>query len=332
MGHKKYSVRNAFYKMIFNVMTNMMERYDYKTLLLSYVLSGLQDESKDIQTMRFDAIEKIGKMHEKDEYNDLKKTLFYQQQAEEITKLHFCGDDKEEFVLPFPFKNRPCLGSRLLIREHFSRIINAALSELKDWKNDCREMAILLVRNMIIYSEEYCTQNAEISLVSLHQCVNDKNVVLSAVSKQCCSLIGKYVYPIVWIDYLCDVMCNEFDIEWIIVLQQLIMYCPLKRLSEITKQIIVLMEFALSSITKSDKMEMSVCFEDILSKVSMALQKYKNDDGPLENQDVDFEFSSEYIGFHLEIIDETLDNASCTDKSSQTLQERIDAILQTTKK
>ena len=27
--HKKYSVRKAFYKMIFNVMTNMIERYDY---------------------------------------------------------------------------------------------------------------------------------------------------------------------------------------------------------------------------------------------------------------------------------------------------------------
>ena len=76
-----------------------------ETLLLSYVLSGLQDESEDIQTMSFDAIEKIGKMHEADEYNDLKKTLFYQQQAEEIALLHLCGDEEDEFILPFPFKS-----------------------------------------------------------------------------------------------------------------------------------------------------------------------------------------------------------------------------------
>merc|ERR1712173_289732 len=234
-------------------MGNMVERYDYKTLLLSYVLSGLQDASEDIQSMSFAAIEKNGRMHEEDEYNDLMKTLFYQQQAEEITRLHFCGDEEDTFQLPFPFKTRPCLGARMLIREHFARIIDAALSELKDWKNDCREMAILLVRNMIIYSEEYCTQNAETLLHALHSCGNDQNAVLSTVSKQCCSMIGKYVYPIVWIDYLCDVVCNEFDIQWIIVLQYLVMHCPLKRLSEIIKQIVALMEYAMPLIPKTDQ-------------------------------------------------------------------------------
>merc|ERR1712129_489371 len=290
-------------------------------LLLSYVLSGLQDESEDIQSVSFIGIEKIGRMHEDDEYNNLKKTLFYQQQAETITRSHFNGDDKDTFALPFPFTNRPCLGSRMLIREHFARIINAALSELSDWKNDCREMAILLVRNMIVYSEEYCTQNAETLLDALHRCVDEKNKKISSISRECCSMIGKYVYPCVWIDYLCDVVCNEFDCEWIIVLQYLTRHCPFKRLSEIVKQIVVLMEFMRPLIPKTDKIEMNKAFVEILTKVSKALAKYGRDDAANATDD-DFLFSSEYIGFHLEIIDETEDNVSSIDTSTLTFEER----------
>merc|ERR1719204_1997441 len=70
--HSKRSVREAFFKMVFSVMTRMYERYDYKTLLLSYVLSGLQDDCAEIQEATFEAMEKIGAMHQHDDYNDLK--------------------------------------------------------------------------------------------------------------------------------------------------------------------------------------------------------------------------------------------------------------------
>merc|ERR1719228_1710814 len=90
--HSNAAVRTAFYRMIFNVMTNMQQRYDYKTLLLSYVLSGLQDEDTQIQRTTFDAIERIGALHEQDDYNDLKRTLFFQKQAEEIRK-EYLGND-----------------------------------------------------------------------------------------------------------------------------------------------------------------------------------------------------------------------------------------------
>ena len=56
------------------------------------------------------------------------------------------------------------LGSRILIREHFSRIINVIIDEfLNEWKDEYRIMSIKLIRNMIIYSEEYI-KNTEISL------------------------------------------------------------------------------------------------------------------------------------------------------------------------
>ena len=127
--HSNFSVREAFYRMIFNVMTNMRERYDYKTLLLSYVLSGLQDDNQQIQFMTFDAVEKIGAMHEKDDYNDLKRTLFFQKQAEEI-KRRYLGDD-DDFLLPYPFR-------RMVFENLFT---GSCLSKLC-----CRRMNALLVQ------------------------------------------------------------------------------------------------------------------------------------------------------------------------------------------
>eukprot|EP01084_Bolivina_argentea_P286130 490800_1 len=324
--HPTLSVRNAFYKMIFNIMTNMPERYDYKTLLLSYVLSGLQDKNKGIQEMAFNAIEKIGKMHENDEYNELKKILFFQQEAERTAKKYLSEDD-DKFIYQFPFKYRPCLGSRVLIREHFNRIVHTALAELKNWKNDCKQMAMLLVRNMLIYAEEYCTQNTELMLSSFHDFINNNDIILSTTSKECCCLIGKYVYPNVWIDCVQDLMYHEFDIEWIIVLQQLMSYCPLKRVYEIRRQVVELMEYVFPFIQTSNHMEIRQIVKEILIKIDKAVKTNKNDDSK-QNEVDDFMFSSEFCGFHLEIIDETQDkNEKLNDKNTQTLQQRIDNII-----
>ena len=74
---KNINVRNIFYKFIFNLMIKMKEKYDYKTLLLSYCLSGLQDENKkcDIYYLHL-IIEKIGKLYEIDNDQNIKKEHF----------------------------------------------------------------------------------------------------------------------------------------------------------------------------------------------------------------------------------------------------------------
>ena len=330
---KNINVRLTFFQMIFNIMINMKERYDYKTLLLSYVITGLQDENKEIQQQTFQAMEKIGKMHELDEYNDLKRELFYQKQAELITKRHFYGDDDDEFKLPFPFEDRPCLGSRILIREHFGRIINAAINEFTDWKLECREMAVLLVRNMIIYSEEFCTQNAELLLKSLLPLIADENEIIRNASRECCGLIGRFVYPLIWLDYLSDIVYHEFNDKSIIMLYELMLYCPWKRIFEVKSQVIALLEYALPLIDNENKEVLKQNCVDIVNKVMRAMTKYDGDDeknDTEEESDDDFVFSSEYCGFHLEIIDETEENEMETNSDEQnkrTLQHRIDILM-----
>jgi len=325
--HSNHSVRKAFYQMITNVMTNMYERYDYKTLLLSFVLSGLQDEDTQIQSMTFEAMERIGTMHEKDEYNDLKKTLFFQEQAEEIKKR--CLGDDDHSQLPFPFTHRPCLGSRILIREHFSRIVHAAISELNDWKEECRKMAILLLRNMLIYSEEYCTQHTELLLSSLRPVMKSEIVEERRTATECCRLIGKFVYPMVWIDYLSEIMYHEFEVHLVEVLRALVVGCPLRRLSEFVLGITRLMEYAMQQMTLRKGCEASIAVEQILKRLK-ATEQMNNDDDDLkqmEDQDIGFEFSSEYMGFSLQIVDQTGDDSIGSDAANVSVYGRIDKML-----
>lgn len=324
--HSKLSVRKAFHVMVSNVMSRMPERYDYKTLLLSYVVSGLQDHNQDIQSMAFDNIERIGKMHEKDEYNDLKRTLFFQKQAEEIRR-RYLGDD-DEFPLPFPFKHRPCLGSRILFREHFGRVIFTALSELKDWKLNIRVMAVLLVRNLLIYSEEYCTQHTETLLVALRKIIADQNSVISQTAKECSMLIGKFVYPMVWIDYLSDAMFHEFEVNTVEVLHGLIMGCPLRRVHEFGTRTVVLIEYAMHEMNSGDAEALGNSIREMLCRVRKAMEECDDGNKPMDGE-TNFEFSSEYLGFHLEIVDETKSNELGGDGSGLTLSERIERLLST---
>jgi len=323
--HKNASVRSAFYEMIFNVMTNMRERYDYKTLLLSYVLSGLQDESRGIQEKAFSAIEVIGTMHERDDYNDLKRTLFFQKQAEEI-KMRVLGDD-DHSNLPFPFKKRPCLGSRILIREHFSRIVHAALSEFNDWKSDCREMAVQLVRNMLIYSEEYCTQNTELLLEALRKLVHDQNEMVAECAKECCTLIGRYVYPMIWIDYISDLLFHESDRSLIEVLKCLVEGCPMRKLKEFVPRLVSLLEHYRKLNGGFNHKNVANSVREILDKLKTTNDLPGIESVDREQVDDGFEFSSEYLGFSLQIIDECGTDDSSSTNDLESLSERIDRML-----
>ena len=165
------------------------------------------------------------------------------------------------------FTDRPCLGSRILIREHFSRIVRAALAEFGDWKAKCREMAVLLVRNMLIYSEEYCTQNTELLLAALRKAIADENLTVSQTAKECCMLIGKHVYPMVWIDYLSDLMYHEFELTHLEVLRRLVNGCPVARTGEFVTRIVALMEFVLQQMNAMDRVVAAEAVGEILNKL-----------------------------------------------------------------
>eukprot|EP00485_Elphidium_margaritaceum_P008131 CAMPEP_0202693640 /NCGR_PEP_ID=MMETSP1385-20130828/7684_1 /ASSEMBLY_ACC=CAM_ASM_000861 /TAXON_ID=933848 /ORGANISM="Elphidium margaritaceum" /LENGTH=607 /DNA_ID=CAMNT_0049349337 /DNA_START=31 /DNA_END=1851 /DNA_ORIENTATION=+ len=338
--HPKSSVRTAFYRMILKVMSDMPQRYDYKTLLLSYVLSGLQDDNESVQHMMFDGIERIGQTHQHNEYNQLKREIFFEQEAEQITKQHLADDDDDGHrALPLPFRHRPCLGARVLIREHFARVVHAAIAELSDWKHECRAMALLLLRNMMVYAEEHCTQHTELLLTALHAFIcDDTNQALAHIAQQCCALIASNVYPLIWVHFLADIAQHEYDEHWLTMLCLLISHCPPKRLHLVSAHIINLMELLsnLQLVPKehnnnngnNSKQSQHVLVAKAVHKVRNVMQKYGDIDNCNVNHDgdADFVFSSmsdsEYDGFHLEIFDET--TSAAQENATDSLQQRID--------
>ena len=186
--HPKLSVRDQFYSMICDILINIPEMYDYRTLLLSYLISGICDENKDIQIKTYIMMEKFGQQYEGYNKKDFQKHLFYEKQTENITKKHL---NNINILLPFPFKNRPCYGARVLLREHFGRIHHAIINELSDWKTNNRIMALKLLKNLLVYSEEYATKPCEKIIIGLHmsmQSVNDyqniKNKVYQDAQRQ----------------------------------------------------------------------------------------------------------------------------------------------------
>lgn len=212
--------------------------------------------------------------------------------------------------------DRPCLGSRILIREHFNRIVHAALEELKDWKKQCREMAILLIRNMLIYSEEYCSQNAEVLLLALRRLISDKNAhkgSIAEIAKECVSLIGKFVYPMIWLDCIWDLIQHEPDAHLVEMLRQLIKGSPMRSLRKFVPRIVSIMEFMTLGMTHSERKQANDAVADILMILScvnhLNAEKENEADRDSKNEmngdEFEFEFSSEYLGFQLQIVDET---------------------------
>ena len=131
---------------------------------------------------------------------------------------------------------------------------------------------------MIIYSEEFCTQNAELLVKSLLPLIADENKIIRNTWRECCGLIGRFVYPLIWLDYLSDIVYHEFNEKSIIMSYELMLYCPLKRMFESKPQVIALLECASPLIDDENKELLKKnCFK-IVNKVTRAMPKYVGDD------------------------------------------------------
>ena len=203
-------------------MTEMPSRYDYRTLLLSYVMSGMMDGDERVQRVAVEGMERIGRRHEEEERERERKEVggggngkkFFAREAEQIQM----GCDAELPRYPRPFTERPCAGSRTLIREHFSRVYHAILAEMRDREAaEQRRMAVGLLRNCLLFAEGHCTKVVEEvvravgEMVGIEMEVNggDEESTSICLAMECCYLIGRFVYPSVWIEVVSEVVAGE---------------------------------------------------------------------------------------------------------------------------
>ncbi|ETO34811.1 hypothetical protein RFI_02275 [Reticulomyxa filosa] len=289
--HHNYKVRDTFYHMIYQCFMEMPESHDYRTLLLSYLLSGLQDNNENIKNKSFIHIEQIGIKFEKEQQQEqMISYLFYLNEAEQIIKKHF---QTSKYILPLPFKHRPCYGSRILITEHFCRIFHAILQELTDWKSDCRYLSLSLLRNCLIYTEEHITPKVPEILNALYNIMSNPEFNdMIEMSKECCNIIGKFVYPFIWIDFFKQIIIIHQSNYQVLfnMLYSCIISCPQTLLSSFYKDI-----YSIIYSTKLSQQNIYVC--DIIQFIKTTINENENICDTYVNED-----DNKWRGFYLDIV------------------------------
>lgn len=99
-------------------------------------------------------IEELGKQYEEE----------YEKDIRELKQLGFKPEWSHDglvrdtdLILPLPFVERPCLGSRILVRSYVRRYLHALYKEINDWIEENRERASNLLLSCILYTEDFMT-------------------------------------------------------------------------------------------------------------------------------------------------------------------------------
>lgn len=62
-----------------------------------------------------------------------------------------------DLPLPDPFKKRPCMGARIIVRSHVRKFWNALYKEIKDPYFESRIRSANLFLMSVVYAEDYMT-------------------------------------------------------------------------------------------------------------------------------------------------------------------------------
>ena len=128
------SVREAFFQMIGDLLSTLPDKYDIETRLVPYFLSGLFDEFDEIrvgivliQENTLAKIEEIGLAQEREKEKEFREIKQLGLQPEWSFDGKLLG-----LPLPAPFKTRPRLGARSIVKTHFFKLMSPIIRELKD--------------------------------------------------------------------------------------------------------------------------------------------------------------------------------------------------------
>ena len=134
-------VRETFYKTLANWLLKLPDKVDHEGRILPYMLSALNDPNENIQDLAFELIEEMGMDYEEREEEKVRDKKQYALDAAWTNNGEF-----EKLELPRPFKHRPRLGARNVIRGYIRRYLSAIYKELSDWilENRARAAHLLL--------------------------------------------------------------------------------------------------------------------------------------------------------------------------------------------
>ncbi|KAJ9573896.1 hypothetical protein L9F63_008756, partial [Diploptera punctata] len=172
-------VRLAIVSVVGMWLMELPDRYSYFHKLLPLMLTGLNDESPDVQKAaeKWDA---AGKLYMEENEQDLKD------------EMDFLTIAPEHYPI---LETRPNLGCRTLVKRNLGKIVPAVINELSDWLPDVRTKASQLLYSLILNAENQITHHLEKIIVALYQSSKDEDIRVTYNTERAAELIGYFVPP-----------------------------------------------------------------------------------------------------------------------------------------
>ena len=174
------------------------------------MISALNDPNDNIQDLAFDLLEEMGMDYEEREESKVRDTKQYALDAEWTNNGEFIG-----LPLPRPFKHRPRLGARNVVRNYTRRYLKAVYKELSDWIVENRQRAAHLLLSLVIYTEDYITQYLDHLLLSLYKAILEKDdMQLKQKLETWTVMLGRYWMPKSYIPFLFSALTGDYTYSW----------------------------------------------------------------------------------------------------------------------
>ena len=203
-------VRETFYKTLANWLLKLPDKVDHEGRILPYMLSALNDPNENIQDLAFELLEEMGMDYEEREEGKVRDKKQYALDAAWTNNGEFSA-----LALPRPFKHRPRLGARNVIRGYIRRYLNAIYKELTDWIIENRARAAHLLLCLIVYTEDYVMQYLDHLLLSLYKAILEKeDMELKAKLEISAKLLGRYCPSKTYVPFFFSAISGEYTYAW----------------------------------------------------------------------------------------------------------------------
>ena len=209
------NVRRELVKYVGSWLLELPERRDHESRLLPYLLSGLIDEDDRVRRGALETLEKLGDLYIKDNAEDLKDKLYYLP-----TEAHGHGwmdggvwraIEEGRVTTPEPFRQRPSLGSRLLVQQNFKGSLGALASELSSWQEQPRLKAAKLLRVFLVCMEDYVASCLERLLPALCHAGCSEDAQITRAVLDASRTLSWYTDPGLSLQILGPRLSPEFD-------------------------------------------------------------------------------------------------------------------------
>ncbi|OQS04441.1 hypothetical protein THRCLA_03322 [Thraustotheca clavata] len=177
------AVRKQLVQTIATWYARITELREFEASLLPLQLSGLTDDSLEVQEFTMQKLNEL--------------CLIWA--ADELNKVNDSSEDEAMSVIvplaSVPFQSRPPKGARLQCQRLLAKVIPSLLEQCSDWTVQTREKSTSILRIVLLLAEDNVNLHVPAILTAMAKtCRDDEAVVVNSVTA-CMGIVGQFADP-----------------------------------------------------------------------------------------------------------------------------------------